>query len=165
MMALISAAPALLICMITAGIFSIIYIYLLANFATMIAYIVIGIFEFIFVSAILGMLATGEDGGMVGAVVFGIFFILFNVLLYCKWDQVKMAIAVIDATAEFFVETKRINFVSIMYFGIIAMWVIFWGVCAIGMLSTTKMEWTGKKTPTHQERRPDYKNDEESEMM
>lgn len=164
-MALITALPALIICMITAGIFSIIYIYLLANFATMIAYIVIGIFEFIFVSAILGMLATGEDVGMVGAVVFGIFFILFNVLLYCKWDQVKMAIAVIDATAEFFVETKRINFVSIMYFGIIAMWVIFWGVCAIGMLSTTKMEWTGKKTPTHQERRPDYKNDEESEMM
>lgn len=85
-MALITALPALIICMITAGIFSIIYIYLLANFATMIAYIVIGIFEFIFVSAILGMLATGEDGGMVGAVVFGIFFILFNVLLYCKWD-------------------------------------------------------------------------------
>lgn len=164
-MALITAMPALLICMITAGIFSIIYIYLLANFATMIAYIVIGMFELIFVSAILGMLGSGEDAGMVVAAIFGVFFILFNILLYCKWDMIKMAIAVIDATAEFFVETKRINFVSIMYFVLISIWVIFWGVCAIGILSSTKFEWTGKKTPTHQERVPDYKNDEEAEMM
>jgi hypothetical protein len=111
------------------------------------------------------MLGSGNDAGMVVAAIFGVLFILFNILLYCKWDKIKMAIAVIDATAEFFVETKRINFVSIMYFVLISMWVIFWGVCAIGMLSRTKFEWTGKKTPTHQERVPDYKNDEEAEMM
>lgn len=72
-----------------------------------------------------------------------------------------MAIAVIDATAEFFVATKRINLVSIMYFVLMAIWVIFWGVCAIAMLSSTKFEWTGEKTDTHQERRMDYKNDDE----
>jgi hypothetical protein len=58
--AIISAAPALVICMITAGIFSIIYIYCLANFATMIAYIVIGMFELLFIGGILAMMSTGE---------------------------------------------------------------------------------------------------------
>ena len=86
LVAFLSAAPALVICMFTAGIFSIIYIYCLANFATMIAYIVIGLFELIFIGAILAGMSSGDEGGMVVSAIFGIFFILFNVMLYCKWD-------------------------------------------------------------------------------
>lgn len=87
--------------------------------------------------------------------------ICFNVCLWCYWPELKMAIAVIDATAEFFVATKRINFVSIMYFVLMSIWIVFWGICAIAMLSSTKFEWTGKKTDTHQERNMVYKDDDE----
>jgi len=76
-----------------------------------------------------------------------------------------MAIAVIDATAEFFVTTKRINFVSIGYFTVMAIWVIFWGACALAMLSGTKFEWDGKKTSTHQERHMSFKDDDEEKMV
>ena len=143
----LEATPYLLISSITAGIISMLYIYALANFAKEIAYIVIGLFELMFIIAIIACLATP-----IIAAIPGVLFILFNVLLWCKWSKVKMAIAVIDATAEFFVLTKRIYFVSIMYFVLICIWVIFWGACVIAMLGGTGFEWSGSGTVTHQER-------------
>jgi len=79
--------------------------------------------------------------------------IFFNVVLYCKWKQIKIAIAVIDATADFFVATKRINLVGITYFVLMAAWSAFWVACLIAMSGIAEYEWTGKDKVTHQDRK------------
>ena len=89
---------------------------------------------------------------MVSSIIGIIFFIIFNVILYCKWKNIKIAIAVIDATADFFMNTARINLVSAMYFMLSAIWFVIWLALVIGMLGMAKVEWRGEGTATHQER-------------
>ena len=78
--------------------------------------------------------------------------VIFNLVIWCKWKQIKIAIAVIDATADFFVATKRINLVSIMYFIMMVVWTVFWVSCLIAMSGIGKYKWTGKDKATHQQR-------------
>lgn len=40
----------------------------------------------------------------------------FNCMMYCFWSKLKEGIAIIDATADFFIETKRIVFISLFQF-------------------------------------------------
>lgn len=49
-------------------------------------------------------------------VTFGILFLFFNCMLYCYRDKLKVAIAVIDAAADYYAATKRLFFVSLLYF-------------------------------------------------
>ena len=46
---------------------------------------------------------------------FTLMFIIFNVMLFCCWKKVKIAIAVIDATADFLVATFRLSVVNFLY--------------------------------------------------
>lgn len=41
---------------------------------------------------------------------------MFNLVLCCQWKNFKVAIAIIDASADFFAATKRIILVSVAYF-------------------------------------------------
>lgn len=45
-----------------------------------------------------------------------LFAIIFDLLLWCYWSMFKQAIAIVDATAHFFISTKRILFVSFAVF-------------------------------------------------
>ena len=63
-----------------------------------------------------------------------------------------MAIAVIEATAIFFVETKRIILVGAWYFLLTLGWTVFWTACMVSMSGIGEYEWTGKGTTTHQGR-------------
>jgi hypothetical protein len=56
--------------------------------------------------------------------------LIFNCMLWCYWTQVKVAIAVIDATADFMASTKRMFFVSIYSFIILLGTCITWFVGA-----------------------------------
>jgi len=143
--------------MVTAGIFSIMWIYAMANCATGIAYVVIGCCELMLVAGIIApQLSEGEEANKMAASVVGIIlFIVFNVILYCKWKNIKIAIAVIDATADFFMNTARINLVSAMYFMLTAIWFVIWLALVIGMLGIAEYNWEGRDTVTHQERSMD----------
>lgn len=79
--------------------------------------------------------------------------LIFNCVLWCKWKQIKIAIAVIDATADFFVTTKRINLVSVGYFFLMMMWVAFWATCMVFMLSIAEYDWDPSPTNTTNQRR------------
>lgn len=63
-------------------------------------------------------------------------FAIFNCLLYCFYTQFKIAIAVIDAAADFFADTKRIIIVSMLHFvvglAILALWLSA-AACIYGM--------------------------------
>jgi hypothetical protein len=56
---MVQATPALIICMVTAGIFSIMWIYAMANCATGIAYVVIGCCELMLVAGIIAPQLSG----------------------------------------------------------------------------------------------------------
>lgn len=50
------------------------------------------------------------------AACFAFLFLIFNCTLFCYRDRLKIAIAVIDAAADYYAATKRLIFVSIFYF-------------------------------------------------
>ena len=145
------ALPVFIICLITAGIFAMIYIYAMTYFSTQIAYCVIIGINLMMICFILMFVSVGGPA-LIGALITLIFLIAFDACLYCKWSEVKIAIAIIEATAEFFIVTKRINFVSMFYFFVSAVWSILWSACLLVQLSSQGIIWEGKDTPTHQER-------------
>lgn len=69
-------------------------------------------------------------------------FLLFNCLMWCQWSKLQVAIAVIDATADFMVATKRISFVTIFYFFVGVIVFIIWGVGTIGVIAVNEIEIT-----------------------
>lgn len=64
---------------------------------------------------------------MTGGVLLGIFGLLFLVAVCCGYKSLKIAIDVIDASADFLACTKRIIWVPIFYFlltiVVISMWI------------------------------------------
>lgn len=44
------------------------------------------------------------------------FCLIFNCVLFCYREKVKVAIAIIDAAADYYAATKRLIFVSLFYF-------------------------------------------------
>lgn len=45
-----------------------------------------------------------------------LFALIMDLLLWCYWPLFKQAIAIVDATAHFFISTKRILVVSFIFF-------------------------------------------------
>ena len=52
-----------------------------------------------------------------------IFFFCQCACVWCWWDSLQVAVAILDAAADFFISTKRIVLVSIFYF-LFNMWLI-----------------------------------------
>jgi len=78
-----------------------------------------------------------RTGYLVGGCVMIAVFLIFNMIICCLWKSVKVAIAVIDATADFFAATKRIIFVSVLNFIIMLIVVIVWfaGLACVASLN------------------------------
>lgn len=113
----------------------------MAHCAHLLAYIAIGLVELLFLAAIGGniygmtQVADGKTGFIIGAIVSAVAFLIFNCMLWCYWSKLQVAIAVIDSTADFMVATKRIAFVTIYYFFMSLISVLFWGFGLIGIIS------------------------------
>jgi len=56
------------------------------------------------------------------------FGLLYNLVLWCYWTTMKIAIALVDATADFFAATKRIILVSCFYFFVTIIATVVWMV-------------------------------------
>jgi hypothetical protein len=57
------------------------------------------------------------NNGALGIAIFGgISFFILNCMLYCYKDKLAVAIAVIDAAADYYAATKRLIFVSLFFF-------------------------------------------------
>lgn len=84
------------------------------------AYVSIIGLELVYIAGIAGGLyaysVTKAPAALIGPIVLGIFFLLFNCFLCCYKDKLKVAIAVIDAAADYYAATKRLFFVSLFYF-------------------------------------------------
>jgi hypothetical protein len=118
----------------------------MAHCAHLLAFIAIGLVELLFLAAIGGNIygMTQVDGGktgfIIGAIVSAVAFLIFNCMLWCYWSKLQVAIAVIDSTADFMVATKRIAFVTIYYFIMSLISVLFWGFGLIGIVSLSEIK-------------------------
>jgi hypothetical protein len=70
---------------------------------------------------------------MVG--LFGILALVWACAVFCGWSHLKLAIDVIDASADFLDDTKQIYFVPFFFFVCAFISVIIWTVCVIGVYS------------------------------
>jgi len=111
------------ICLVMAMVYSLIYMYAMSIFPTAIAYLAIICIELVFVVGGGSMIysffkSTADDKNsfLFGGLLFLGFGLIFNCMMYCFWSKLKEGIAIIDATADFFVATKRIIFVSLFQF-------------------------------------------------
>lgn len=115
----------------------------MSNYPTPLVYVSIGFIELIFVGggAVCMIMYFRADENVrmaflwsgIGALVTGL---IFNIMLCCYWKSMKVAIAIVDATADFFVQTKRLVFVSLIYSFISC---IFVSLCVFGMVCVASL--------------------------
>ena len=105
--------------MAVAIVLNLIYIYLMANFTSVLALISLVLIEVCMVASVGGFVYLGfsqrNPGFYVGAGIMALFVLIFNCILCANWTNFKVAVAVIDATADFFVATKRLVILSLIF--------------------------------------------------
>lgn len=129
-MDLYKSSRAIYISIATAIILCFGYIYLMSFFAEQIAWTIIGIcqislfvgtgvcvFEYIAKHASTDKLAQQEANGfLAGSIVLGLAAIIMLIMLICGFNQLKTAIDVVDASADFLRKTKRVILIPVIYF-------------------------------------------------
>lgn len=76
---------------------------------------------------------------MIGLVTLAILSVCFGCCVFCGYKSLKLAIDVIDASADFLAKTKRIILVPILYFFLTVVVVVIWFVCLMLVLSMNKI--------------------------
>jgi hypothetical protein len=115
----------------------------MSNCAHCLAYMAIALLEVIWLAGIAGCIYAGTHvqanqsptGAWIGAGSCAAGFLLFNITLCCFWSKLQVAIAVIDATADFMAATKRIVSVTIYYFIIAVIVLLIGGFGVVGTIS------------------------------
>jgi hypothetical protein len=138
-----NTATSVYICLGLAFVLSIFYIYMMSFAANCMSKIAILIIELCVIAgiALTFFHAHAEVNGQKGYIIAGIalscFWLVFNCLLWCYWTQLKVAIAVLDATADFMASTKRMFFVSVFGWVLILVTVLVWaaGVACVVSLN------------------------------
>ena len=104
-------------------VFCILYIYIMSLFAEYLAWGLVGLTQIALFGAsiVFFVLRSSADDGdkkglLAAGITAGLFGVLFLILIVCGYNQLKTAIDVIDASADFLAKTKRIIFVPISYF-------------------------------------------------
>jgi hypothetical protein len=78
---------------------------------------------------------------MISGIILALMGLMFLCCVWCNRNSLETAIAVVDASADFFVATKRIVLVSITYFIISMLFVLLWAagqVCVMSMNTFVK---------------------------
>jgi hypothetical protein len=139
-MDLYKSSRAIYICIATAIIFCFAYIYLMSYFAEPIAWAIIGITQIALFVGCGGcvleyiekknstniLYKDSASGFLVGAIVLGLSAIIFLIMLVCGFNQLKVAIDVVDASADFLRKTKRVISVPVVYFFFTVVVVMVW---------------------------------------
>ena len=72
---------------------------------------------------------------MIAALFFGTLALVFTLIVCFRWNDIQMACDVLDATADFFADTKRIILVQVGFFFFTLIIVIVWLFGIMGLLS------------------------------
>lgn len=120
--------------MVFAFVLSVIYIFLMSAFAEYLAWGLIFLVEIGVLVIGVGALVyyTQANGSKKGTAALWtgiaclLFFVIFSMLLYCGWKHLKLAIEVVNCSADFLANTKRLLAVPFAYYLLLFMFFLFW---------------------------------------
>lgn len=130
----------------------IIFLYLMSYFAECISWVIVGLVQIgLFVASALTLFqyntikssASPDESTMklllgIG-ITCGIVGVLFLVSICCMFNSLKIAIDVIDASADFLAKTKRVILVPVLYFFVNLVAVLVW-LAAFISVTTMKID-------------------------
>jgi hypothetical protein len=159
-MDLYKSSRAIYICIATAIIFCFAYIYLMSFFAEQIAWTIVGITQislFVGCGACIFEYLDKKDstnpiykesasGFLIGGIVVGLLAIIMLIMLICGFNQLKIAIDVVDASADFIRKTKRVISIPVVYFFFQVIAVLIWLFAVICVWSIGDINASQSKT-------------------
>lgn len=100
------------------------YIYMMSRFPTPLAVLAVIIIELFLVVSIAACFyqhgrvnsAEAKKSYLIAGIIFAVLLLIFNCMLWCYRSSFAVAIAVVDASADFLASTKRLILVSVVYF-------------------------------------------------
>jgi solute carrier family 44 protein 1 (choline transporter-like protein)/choline transporter-like protein 2/4/5 len=124
-------------------VYCILYIYILSAFAEYIAWALIGFIQIALIGvsglsivtymSLRGTNDPNEKNALIGSVAFPILALMFCVAVWCGFNSLRIAINVIDASADFIAKTKRIIGVPVLYFFVTLLFVLVWLFCVMSI--------------------------------
>lgn len=148
------AYRAVLFSMLSALFLCIIYIYFMSIFAEYVAWGIIAVTQITFVVMAFGSFyymfssdvsSEAKKAAVVGAIIFSLLSVCFCMCLYCFWSSLKIAIEIINCSADFLAATKRVLFTPIIYYVIMFGFIMFWLGCVISVESMGKIKAAPKE--------------------
>jgi len=141
-----SVAPIIILIFTGTGL-SIFYMYLMSVCAKEMAYCaIITLLVMLFGGGaimVLGSMGSGPEsnkGGAFGGIICILFGCLLLCYLWCYRSSFETAIAITQATADFFKDSKRLIFVSLMFFLISVVTFLIWAVSEFSLLGMNDIE-------------------------
>lgn len=77
---------------------------------------------------------------MLGGAVMVLMGLFFCCMLWCYRSSLETAIAIIDAAADFFIATKRLILVSVMYFMLSVVLFLVWALAEFSLLGMNEIK-------------------------
>ena len=81
------------------------------------------------------------------AILGGLLSILFGLMVWCFWAALKLAIEIVNCSADFLAKTKRLMAVPFMYYLFLFLFFLYWLACVISVESMGKIEANPNGTP------------------
>jgi len=118
----------------------IVYIYFMAFFANILAWIIIALTQIAFIVLCAGSFYMwmgmadnnpAKNTALIVGIITGILALLFAVSLWCGWNSLKLAIEIVNTSADFLAATKRLLAVPLLYYFFLFLFFLFWVGCVI----------------------------------
>lgn len=147
-MNIVTASRAIMFSIFSALVLCLLYIYFMSIFAEYVAWAIIVLTQISFVVVCLGSLfymtrlpkGDGRKKAALGiAIVSGIIGLLFCLALWCGWNQLKLAIEIVNCSADFLAGHKRLLCVPLIYYGVLCVYFIFWASCILSVESMGRL--------------------------
>ena len=141
-----NTANSIYVCLGLAVVMSVFYIYMMSFAANCLAKCAILIVELCTIAGLALSFYHAQDtevsrkAYIIAGIALSCFWLVFNCMLWCYWTQIKVAIAVVDASADFMASTKRMFFVSIYGWILILITVLVWAAgvgCVVSLNNIT----------------------------
>lgn len=137
--------PSIFICLFLAFVYSITFLYVLSSYAKQMVYFLIGVTELLLllgvVACIYGIgVVQYPAGAWLGLLLFLVLLIGLNIILKFYWADMQIAIAVIDAAADFVFATKRLVLVKFATFIFGFLFIVLWFYGFINIISTNDVQ-------------------------
>lgn len=120
------------------------FMWLMSNCARCLAMCAIGILLLSFFGGGAACIFVGLSPSNTPLLISGGVLLVFGLLtvcmLWCNRTSLETAIAIIDASADFMIDTKRLILVSIMYFFVFVIWLLMWLFAVACVISMSKFE-------------------------